>query len=59
MLFVYNSTGTLLAFNDDAIGLDSQVTPIAPATGTYFVAVGGFNARPGRSVRPGERHWRP
>jgi hypothetical protein len=52
MLFVYDSTGALRAFNDDAVGLDSRVRFVVPTTGTYFVAVSGFNSRPADPFNP-------
>ena len=52
LLFLYDSTGALLAFNDDAVGLDSRITFVVPANGTYFVAVGGFNSRPANPFDP-------
>ena len=40
-------TGTLVAFNDDAGGLDSLHRPSpCPPTGTYYVAVAGFPTFP-------------
>lgn len=41
---LYDSTGALMATNDDAGGgLQSQVTPTL-ANGTYFIALGGYNS---------------
>ena len=42
-LRLYNSTGTLLAENDDSNTLDSQLLFGATATGTYYLAAGAFN----------------
>lgn len=42
-LRLFNSSGTLVAQNDDAGGeLNSQITFVAPAAGTYYVAAGAF-----------------
>lgn len=42
-LRLFNGSGTLVAQNDDAGGgLNSQITFVAPATGTYYVAAGAF-----------------
>ncbi len=40
-LALYNSSGDLIANNDDAIGLQSRVVETL-AEGTYYIAVGGF-----------------
>jgi sugar lactone lactonase YvrE len=45
-LFATDGT-TLLAYNDDADGLDSRLTYRIDATGTYYAAVVGFNGGPG------------
>jgi RTX calcium-binding nonapeptide repeat (4 copies)/Bacterial pre-peptidase C-terminal domain len=43
IMAVYNSAGQMLSFNDDdAQTFNSLVTFVAPTTGTYYVAVGGF-----------------
>ena len=40
---VFNSAGTVLAFNDDAGGtLDSFLNFAVPSPGTYYVAIGSF-----------------
>jgi hypothetical protein len=40
---LYDASGALLANNDDAIGLQSQILATL-AEGTYYIAVGGFNS---------------
>ena len=45
---LYSSTGSLIANNDDAVGLESQITPVL-ANGLYYLAVGGFNTAFGAS----------
>jgi MBG domain (YGX type)/Right handed beta helix region/Matrixin len=49
VLSVYNSSGTLVAFNDDQYeGTDSLIMDfVLPATGTYYVKVSSFAATPG------------
>jgi len=45
-LRVRNSAGTLVAENDDIVSgtnRDSQLTYVAPATGTYYLDLGAFN----------------
>jgi hypothetical protein len=46
MLAVYASDGTLVAFNDDASGLDSRVSYTVTTAGTYYVAVAGYPVLP-------------
>lgn len=40
---LYDAAGALLGSNDDAVGLQSQLTPTL-ANGTYYLAVGGYNS---------------
>ena len=40
---LYDSLGALIGSNDDAVGLQSQLTPTL-ANGTYYLAVAGFNS---------------
>lgn len=42
-LGLYGALGNLIANNDDAVGLQSQVIETL-AEGTYYIAVGGFNS---------------
>jgi Bacterial pre-peptidase C-terminal domain len=45
-LRVHNSAGTLVAENDDIVlgsNRDSQLTYVAPASGTYYLDAGAFN----------------
>ena len=42
-LRLFSAAGLQLAFNDDAAGsMDSALTFVAPATGTYYVGVSGY-----------------
>jgi Bacterial pre-peptidase C-terminal domain len=43
---LYDAEGTLVAFNDDFSGLDSQLQYRVPATGTFYAAVAGFGGEP-------------
>ncbi len=42
MLGLYDSTGTLIGFNDDASGLQSEINQGVLADGTYYLAAAGF-----------------
>lgn len=42
-LGVFSASGDLLGFNDDAIGLQSQVVFEATSEGTYYIASGNYN----------------
>ena len=42
MLFVYDSTGTIVDFNDDDFFLDPSIAFTAPAADTYTFVVAGF-----------------
>jgi hypothetical protein len=46
VLELWSADGTLLATNDDHIGLDSQITYQAPATGDYYVSVAAYGGLP-------------
>jgi hypothetical protein len=46
VLALYDADGTLVAFNDDFSGLDSQLQYRVPATGTFYAAVAGFGGEP-------------
>ena len=47
-LWLQNSSGTVVAQNDDAVGRDSAITFQAQASGTYYIQAGSFNdASPG------------
>ena len=47
-LWLYNSSGAVVAQNDDAVGTDSRVTYQASATGTYYIEAGSFaDSHPG------------
>jgi len=55
-LGLYDNDGNLIASNDDAGGLQSQILHAGLADGTYYVAVGGYNTVYGASewaVTPG------
>jgi hypothetical protein len=43
---LYDAAGTLVAFNDDFSGLDSQLQFRVPATGTFYAAVAGYGGEP-------------
>lgn len=42
-LRVLDASGNLVAFNDDAVGLNSRVTFSPSASGTYFLSAGSYN----------------
>ena len=42
-LGLYSDAGTLIAQNDDAVGLQSELDLAGLPAGTYFLAFGGFN----------------
>lgn len=47
-LWLQNSSGTIIAQNDDAVGLNSAITYQVATTGTYYIQAGSFNdAYPG------------
>jgi hypothetical protein len=46
VLALYDAEGTLVAFNDDFSGLDSQLQYRVPAAGTFYVAVAGYGGEP-------------
>lgn len=47
-LWLQNSSGTVIAQNDDAIGRDSALTYQIQTSGTYYIQAGSFNnANPG------------
>ena len=47
-LWLQNSSGTVIAQSDDAVGLDSALTYQATSSGTYYIQAGSFNdANPG------------
>ena len=47
-LWLQNSSGTIVAQNDDAVGLDSALTYQVTTSGTYYIQAGSFNnAHPG------------
>ncbi|WP_129628510.1 M4 family metallopeptidase [Candidatus Oscillochloris fontis] len=46
-LWLYSSSGTLLASNDDYLTWASQIVWTAPATGRYYAAVNAFNSTGG------------
>ncbi len=48
VLELYNSSGTLLAYNDDYIGWSSRIVWTATASGTYFVKIRPFGSTGGR-----------
>ena len=52
MAGIYAADGTLVAFNDDAIGLDSQVVYSVSTPGDYYVFVSGYDALPGDPTDP-------
>jgi hypothetical protein len=43
-LALYTASGTLLAQNDDAIGLQSRINAGVLADGAYYIVVGGFDS---------------
>lgn len=43
-LALYSSNGTLIASNDDAVGLQSVISAGTLAQGSYYVLSGGFNS---------------
>ena len=49
---IYNSSGQLLAFNDDANGVDSFLKYAAPFPGTYYVVVRGYGLDSGFQPDP-------
>jgi hypothetical protein len=49
LLTLYNGTGTVLASNDDSIGLDSRISYTLPSTGTYYFRVVDLGGRGGTS----------
>ncbi len=54
ILELYNSSGTLLAYNDDYIGLSSRIVWTATANGIYFVKIRPFGSTGGR---PASTYW--
>ncbi len=46
VLQLFAPDGTLLAVNDDFIGLDSQITYAVPAAGDFYLAVSAFGGQP-------------
>ncbi|MEP6319117.1 MAG: M10 family metallopeptidase C-terminal domain-containing protein, partial [Paracoccaceae bacterium] len=47
-LWLQNSSGTVIAQNDDAVGRDSALTYQVQSSGTYYIQAGSFNnANPG------------
>ena len=47
-LRLLNVAGTQLAYNDDAVGLNSRMTYTATTTGTYYVSAQGYSSSTGR-----------
>ena len=47
---VLNSSGTQLAFNDDAVGLNSRLTFLPAASGTYYLSAQGYGTTIGGYV---------
>jgi hypothetical protein len=47
VLFIFDQSANLLAFNDDANGLDSRLEFTADINGSYFVALTGFSGSTG------------
>lgn len=52
VLGIYNSAGTLLAFNDDSGGLDSYLDFTVSVPGDYYVVVRGFGTTTGFQSDP-------
>jgi len=46
-LRLLNDAGTQLAYNDDAVGLNSRMTYTATTTGTYYVSAQGYSSSTG------------
>jgi hypothetical protein len=42
MLYLFDRHGRVVAFNDDSIGLESQLSIPSPVAGTYFLAIVSF-----------------
>ena len=46
-LRLLNDAGTQVAYNDDAVGLNSRITYTATTTGTYYVSAQGYSSSTG------------
>ncbi len=52
-LVLYDADGTVLAWNDDAVGLQSELRHTVATTGHYYVMVTGFLSLPRNPFRSG------
>jgi hypothetical protein len=50
VMAIFNSSGTMLGFNDDAVGLASSVSVASPNDGVVYIAVSDYNGLSGQGT---------